>query len=188
MLNFDSLEEKIKSGDYSPKELYMYASLLYAQPDRHDESLEYYLSFIKSPGDMKYSGVKAYLNVHAIMMERQEYKKAFHILTDFESRNHHMSEFYCTLGDYHDRVQGDLTKAIDAFEQALKCKGELKGGARVPIEKEFYHFVPYMRLAELHSELKQLPKALEYYKEASLHRYNDLALHKKIRELEAQLK
>ena len=142
------LEGVIKSGNYSPRDLYYYAIAL-ATGTRKDEALPYLTEFIENPGIMMYSGFVAHLQASNILLKQGKFREAISILEDYEDRNKHRSEFYCTLGLYYHKLEKDLHKAKAAYEKALKCTGREPGGLLVDFQHDYYYKIPQAKLREI---------------------------------------
>jgi len=146
--NIIILEREIQSGMYTPREMYYYAIALASSP-RRDEALPYLLKFIENPGSLKYTGFAAHLHAFNILLRQGQYNEALRIMEDYEDRNKHLSEYYCTLAVFYHKLERDIPKAVAAYEKALKCTGTEPGGIKADVQQDYYYDIPLMKLSQL---------------------------------------
>ena len=180
--NFSILDRAVKSGSYSARDLYYYATMLAGKDEAG--ALPYLLEFVDNPGRMEFTGIMAYLCLHNIYLNYGEINKALKILTDYEHRNSHMSEYYCALGDFYHKRMNETQNAIAAFKKALSCDSVTPSGFKTANSPEYYYYIPRLRLGELYVSLNRFEEAVEHYRHADSYPHDNQALPQLIEALE----
>lgn len=176
--NMEMLEHLVENGDESPRTLYYYGLML-EKLNRYDESLEVFKKFFTVVPDIFVQYSSACIAVHNLYLLKGDKDSALKILLDNKDKLDDLSEFHCTLGDYHKNILKDLNKACELYTRALYCNGIL-GGANIVLDKleSFYYFIPYYSLGECYMEWGKNVEALEYFKKALT--YNEYSVDTKI--------
>jgi hypothetical protein len=167
------LKHAVKSGNYSRKDLFHYAVSINID-NNLDEALEYLLRFIDiSEDNMPFVGEEAYIKAHNAYLKKGEIKKALQLLLKYENRLKHQSEYYCTLGNFYNKHENDVKKALDCFHKALNCKNIEALAYYTNMNDEYYYYLPLIQLGEIYLAQNDFKNALVYYEKALSYKPED---------------
>jgi tetratricopeptide (TPR) repeat protein len=174
--NFDILKRVIDSGNATYREKYYYAMHLRREGDS-EESLKYFLEFLKDLGDGYFECVDGLIKMHDIYMEKGEPDKALAVLLDNEQLCSDISEFYCALGNHYADVESNPSQAALCFEKALMCEGYMRGGELPALKSSnYYYSIPLKSLGQCKVKMSQYSEALASYKRARVYNRKDMVL------------